>query len=40
MDLLGRKQVILPQLEDSLANLKKLKPEYFSHYKAVIPLCH
>ena len=32
MDLLGRKQVILPQLEDSLANLKKLKPEYFSPF--------
>lgn len=32
MDLLGRKQVILPQLEESLANLKKLKPEYFSPF--------
>ena len=32
MDLLGRKQVILPQLEDSLTNLKKLKPEYFSPF--------
>ena len=32
MDLLGRKQVILPKLEDSLANLKKLKPEYFSPF--------
>ena len=32
MELLGRKQVILPQLEESLANLKKLKPEYFSPF--------
>ena len=32
MDLLGRKQIILPQLEESLANLKKLKPEYFTPF--------
>ena len=32
MELLGRKQVILPQLEESLANLKKLKPEYFTPF--------
>ena len=32
MDLLGRKQVMLPQLEESLANLKKLKPEYFTPF--------
>ena len=32
MELLGRKQVIIPQLEESLANLKKLKPEYFTPF--------
>ena len=32
MDLLGRKQVILPKLEESLAKLKKLKPEYFTPF--------
>jgi hypothetical protein len=29
---LGRKQTILPKLEDSLSNLKKLKPEFFSPF--------
>ena len=32
MDILGRKQTILPKLEDSLSNLKKLKPEFFSPF--------
>ena len=32
MDILDRKQVILPKLEESLANLKKLKPEYFTPF--------
>ena len=32
MDLITRKQQILPQLDESLANLKKLKPEYFSPF--------
>lgn len=32
MDLIERKQKILPQLDESLANLKKLKPEYFSPF--------
>lgn len=32
MDILGRKQSILPKLEDSLSNLKKLKPEFFSPF--------
>jgi hypothetical protein len=32
MELLTRKQQILPQLDESLANLKKLKPEYFSPF--------
>lgn len=32
MDLITRKQQILPQLDESLASLKKLKPEYFSPF--------
>ncbi len=32
MELLGRKQLILPKLEESLANLKKLQPEYFTPF--------
>ena len=32
MELITRKQKILPQLDESLANLKKLKPEYFSPF--------
>ena len=32
MELLGRKQLILPKLEESLANLKKLQPEYFAPF--------
>ena len=32
MDLIERKQKILPRLDESLANLKKLKPEYFSPF--------
>ena len=32
MNLITRKQQILPQLDESLANLKKLKPEYFSPF--------
>ena len=32
MDLITRKQQMLPQLDESLANLKKLKPEYFSPF--------
>lgn len=32
IDLITRKQEILPQLDESLANLKKLKPEYFSPF--------
>ena len=32
MDLIERKQEILPRLDESLANLKKLKPEYFSPF--------
>ena len=32
LDILDRKQVILPQLEDSLENLKKLKPEFFTPF--------
>ena len=32
MDLISRKQQILPQLNESLARLKKLKPEYFSPF--------
>ena len=32
MDLIGRKQQMLPQLDESLARLKKLKPEYFSPF--------
>ena len=32
MDLITRKQQILPKLDESLANLKKLKPEYFSPF--------
>jgi hypothetical protein len=32
MDLITRKQQILPQLDESLVNLKKLKPEYFSPF--------
>ena len=31
-DLLDRKQIILPQLEASLQNLRKLKPEFFSPF--------
>jgi hypothetical protein len=31
-DLLDRKQIILPQLETSLQNLRKLKPEFFSPF--------
>ncbi len=31
-ELLDRKQNILPQLEESLSNLRKLKPEYFSPF--------
>ena len=32
MELIERKQKILPLLDESLANLKKLKPEYFSPF--------
>ena len=32
VDFLNRKQEILPQLEQSLTNLRKLKPEYFSPF--------
>ena len=32
MDLIERKQQMLPKLDESLANLKKLKPEYFSPF--------
>ena len=32
MDLIERKQKMLPRLDESLANLKKLKPEYFSPF--------
>lgn len=32
MNLIERKQKMLPQLDESLANLKKLKPEYFSPF--------
>ena len=32
MDILDRKQVILPKLEESLANLIQLKPEYFTPF--------
>jgi len=31
-EFLARKQEVLPQLEESLANLRKLKPEYFSPF--------
>lgn len=31
-ELLDRKQSMLPKLEESLANLRKLKPEYFSPF--------
>ena len=31
-EFLTRKQEVLPQLEESLANLRKLKPEYFSPF--------
>ena len=31
-EFLSRKQEILPQLEESLSNLRKLKPEYFSPF--------
>ena len=31
-ELLERKKVMLPQLENSLQNLKKLKPEFFSPF--------
>lgn len=31
-EFLSRKQEILPQLESSLSNLRKLKPEYFSPF--------
>ena len=31
-ELLDRKQNMLPQLEESLSNLRKLKPEYFSPF--------
>ena len=31
-EFLSRKQEVLPQLEESLANLRKLKPEYFSPF--------
>ena len=30
--ILDRKKLILPQLEDSLQNLKRLKPEFFSPF--------
>ena len=32
MDFLERKKIIVAELETSLANLKKLKPEYFSPF--------
>jgi hypothetical protein len=32
MALIERKQKMLPQLDESLASLKKLKPEYFSPF--------
>ena len=32
VEFLTRKQEVLPQLEESLANLRKLKPEYFSPF--------
>ena len=31
-DILDRKQQLLPQLEQSLVNLRKLKPEFFSPF--------
>ncbi|MDG1138705.1 MAG: hypothetical protein P8N49_04225 [Opitutales bacterium] len=31
-DFLAKKQEVLPQLENSLLNLRKLKPEYFSPF--------
>ena len=31
-DILSRKQSLLPELESSLANLKKLKSEFFSPF--------
>ena len=31
-EILERKQIVLPQLENSLDNLKKLKPEFFSPF--------
>jgi len=31
-EFLTRKQEVLPKLEESLANLRKLKPEYFSPF--------
>ena len=32
MEILGKKQKFLPLLESSLADLKKLKPEFFSPF--------
>lgn len=31
-EILEKKQIVLPQLENSLDNLKKLKPEFFSPF--------
>ena len=32
LDILERKKTVLPQLDNSLASLKKLKPEFFSPF--------
>ena len=36
-EILDRKKEMLPMLENSLQNLKKLKPEFFSPFDLILP---